>query len=73
MSLGYVFNGKQLREKTKLGSVTVTFTGRNLFLIDDIPGVDPEINQFGVSNGFGLDYFTNPSTKSFLFSVRISY
>lgn len=73
LSLGYVFNGKELREKTKLGSVTLTFTGRNLFLIDDIPGVDPEVNQFGVSNGFGLDYFTNPSTKSFLFSVRISY
>jgi TonB-linked SusC/RagA family outer membrane protein len=73
LSVGYVFNGKTLREKTKLGSITVTFTGRNLFLIDDIPGVDPEINQFGVSNGFGLDYFTNPSTKSYLFSVKISY
>jgi len=73
LSLGYVFNGQELRDKTKLGSITLTFTGRNLFLIDDIPGVDPEINQFGVSNGFGLDYFTNPSTKSFLFSVKISY
>jgi len=73
LSVGYIFNGKELREKTKLGSVTLTFTGRNLFLLDDIPGVDPEVNQFGVSNGFGLDYFTNPSTKSFLFSVKISY
>jgi len=73
LSVGYIFNGQGLRDKTKLGSVTLTFTGRNLFLIDDIPGVDPEVNQFGVSNGFGLDYFTNPSTKSFLFSVKISY
>ena len=73
LSVGYVFNSNALREKTKLGSITLTFTGRNLFLIDDIPGVDPEINQFGVSNGFGLDYFTNPSTKSYLFSVKISY
>ena len=24
------------------------------------PGVDPQVNQIGVSNGFGLDYFTNP-------------
>lgn len=73
LSVGYIFNGQELRDRTKLGSVTLTFTGRNLFLIDDIPGVDPEVNQFGVSNGFGLDYFTNPSTKSFLFSVKISY
>ncbi|MEM1120402.1 MAG: SusC/RagA family TonB-linked outer membrane protein [Bacteroidota bacterium] len=73
LSLGYVFNGQKLRDATKLGSITVTLTGRNLFLIDDIPGIDPEVNQFGVSNGFGLDYFTNPSTRSYLFSVKISY
>jgi hypothetical protein len=33
--------------------------------------VDPELNLTGVSNGRGLDYFTNPGTKSFIFSVRL--
>lgn len=73
ISLGYTFKNKVFQEKTKLGSINFTVTGRNLFLWDDVPGVDPEINQYGVSNGFGLDYFTNPSTKSVLFSLSITY
>jgi hypothetical protein len=48
-------------------------SGRNLVLWDNIPGVDPEINQSGVSNGYGLDYFTNPSTRSILFTLAITY
>lgn len=73
ITLGYTINSQAFREKTRLGSITFSATGRNLFLWDDIPGVDPEINQFGVSSGFGLDYFTNPSTRSFLFSLNITY
>ena len=73
LSLGYNLTSERFREKTKLRNIQLTATGRNLFLIDNIPGIDPEINQFGVSNGFGLDYFTNPSTKSFLFSIGITF
>ncbi|MCD6598707.1 MAG: SusC/RagA family TonB-linked outer membrane protein [Bacteroidales bacterium] len=73
VSLSYTLNSAKFREKTKLGSVVFTASGRNLFIWDGIPGVDPEINQSGVNNGFGLDYFTNPSTRSFLFSLSITY
>ena len=73
LSLSYTLNSAKFREKTKLGSVVFTASGRNLFVWDDIPGVDSEINQGGVSNGFGLDYFTNPSTRSFLFTLSITY
>ncbi len=73
LSLSYTLNSAKFREKTKLGSVVFTASGRNLFIWDGIPGVDPEINQSGVNNGFGLDYFTNPSTRSFLFSLSITY
>jgi len=73
LSVGYTINNDWLSEKTRLGSVSIMATGRNLFLLDEIPGVDPEINQTGVSNAIGLDYFTNPSTASYLFSVIINY
>jgi len=36
-------------------------------------GLDPATNQAGVANGFGLDYFTNPSTKSYLFTVSVNF
>ena len=73
ITLGYTINSPAFQEKTKLGSINIGVTGRNLFLWDDLKGVDPEVNQIGVSNGFGLDYFTNPSTRSFLFSLTINY
>ena len=73
LSFGYTFRSDALTEKTKLGSITILATGRNLALWDDIPGIDPEINQTGVSNAIGLDYFTNPSTASYLFSISFNY
>lgn len=73
LSLSYVINDQWFREKTKLSAVTLTATGRNLALWTDLVGVDPEVNQVGVGNALGLDYFTNPSTESFLFSIQITY
>ena len=73
ISLSYVLNTPGFRELTKLNAIEFTMTGRNLVLWTDVKGIDPEINQFGVNSGFGIDYFTNPSTRSYLFSIRINY
>ena len=48
-------------------------TGRNLILWTDIEGFDPETNLTGASKGRGLEYFNNPGTKSYLFTLKISY
>ncbi|MEO9802724.1 MAG: SusC/RagA family TonB-linked outer membrane protein [Reichenbachiella sp.] len=73
VSLSYTLNNNWLQETLKLSSVQFTATGRNLLMWTDIVGVDPESSQFGVSNGFGVEYFTNPSTRSILFSLKITY
>jgi len=57
--------------KAKSGQVGVS--GRNLFLITDFAGVDPEVNLSGASKGRGLDYFTNPGTKSVLLNVKLNF
>ena len=57
-----------------LNSVTLRWTGRNLWAIyKELVGIDPAVNQSGVSSGSGLDYFTNPSTKSYLFSLTANF
>jgi hypothetical protein len=28
---------------------------------------------FGPSNGQGIDYFNNPTTKSWIFTIQLSY
>jgi len=73
LSLGYTLDSPGLKQSTGLDSVRFTVTGRNWININKIPGIDPETNQYGVGNGFGLDYFTNPQTKSTLLSVAFNF
>jgi hypothetical protein len=72
--LGLSYNLKsKLLKKTGLESVNLSATGRNLFLWTKIKGIDPDVNQFGTGVGKGIDYFTNPSSKSFVFGITINY
>ncbi len=54
-------------------SLQFTLIGRNLVLWTNYTGVDPETNLTGPSNGQGLDYFNDPSIKTWIFSIRINY
>ena len=56
-----------------MNDVILTFTGRDLININNVDGIDPEINTKGVSVAQGVEYFTNPQTKGFLFSLTINY
>ena len=56
-----------------LSDVIVTFTGRDLININNVDGIDPEINTKGVSVAQGVEYFTNPQSKGYLFSLTINY
>ena len=56
-----------------LKSSEIGITGRNLLLITDFVGVDPEVNLSGASKGRGLDYFSNPGTRSFLINLKLNF
>lgn len=73
VSLMYNLSNEWFKKATKLSSIQIGITGRNLFLWTPIVGFDPEVNQAGVNNGFGIEYFTNPSTRSVLFSLKVNY
>ena len=73
LSLGYTLDSANLKASTGLSSIRFTLTGRNWINLNKIPGIDPEVNQYGVGNALGLDYFTNPQTKSTLLSVSFNY
>lgn len=62
-----------LRETTGLSSIELAITGRNLLLWTDYSGIDPETNLTGATNGRGLDYFQNPNTRSYGFSIQVNY
>ncbi len=73
VSLGYTLSSPGFKKATKFSSMRFSLSGRNLALWTDIVGFDPEVNQSGVNNGFGTEYFTNPSTRSWLFTINLNF
>lgn len=76
VSLSYSLASEGFRKATKLQSVDFSITGRNLLIWGpDVKAIgnDPETNLTGPSNGRGLEYFNNPATRSYLFTIRINY
>lgn len=69
VSLSYLLP-TSIAKKVGMKEIEVGVSGRNLLIITDFPGIDPEVNLTGASQGRGLDYFTNPATKSYLFNLR---
>lgn len=54
-------------------AITVNANARNVFLITDYTGIDPETNLTGAaSNVFGYDYFNNPNTRSYGFKLNFT-
>jgi outer membrane receptor protein involved in Fe transport len=72
LTVGYDFS---LGPDSKIvKTLNVYFTGRNLWLSTDYPGVDPETSLTGSgSNNTGFDYFNNPGTKSFIFGLKAGF
>jgi len=64
---------KSFVSKLNLTNIEIGLSGQNLLLWTNFPGVDPDLNLTGTSNGRGLDYFTNPGVKSFLVNFRVQF
>ena len=74
VSLSYDLSSDKLKEVTKIQAAKITFTGRNLLLFTDYSGNDPDQNLSGSgNNGFGLDYFQNPSTRTYQFTLNLTF
>ncbi len=72
VSLSYEFP-KSILGDSFVKSLSLSFTGKNLWLDTDYTGVDPETSLMGASNAQGLDYFNMPGTKSYIFGLRMSF
>jgi len=71
LDLSYDFSS--LVAKTKfIHSFSIGIYADNLWLSTNYPGIDPETNLTGNSNGFGLDYFNNPSTRTVGISINLT-
>ena len=72
VSLTYDFES-DLVDRLGLDNMSLAVSGRNLFTWTDIEGFDPENNLTGASKGRGLEYFSNPGTRSVLTTLRFGF
>ena len=72
LSLAYSLDSSWV-QKAGLESISISVTGRNLALWSKIKGIDPDVSQFGSGLAKGVDYFTNPSSRSVVFGININY
>ncbi len=73
VTLTYSLRSPGFRRFTHLSNVDFALTGRNVVLWTKYRGTDPEVSITGASLARGQDWFTNPNTKSLLFSIKINY
>lgn len=73
LSLSYTLNSESFKKATGFQSIEFTASGRNLVIWTDVVGIDPDINQFGVGRGKGLDYFSNPGARTYAFGIKFNY
>lgn len=63
--------------KSPFGSLSITFSGQNLFYnAPNFPKYvrfDPETSSLGVSNVRGLEYLSGPTSKRFGASIRVTF
>jgi TonB-linked SusC/RagA family outer membrane protein len=72
-TIRYSINAKSIKFLSKLSSIDLGLTGRNLVLWTNYTGTDPEVNISGAGLARGQDWFTNPNTRSVLFSLQVKY
>ena len=70
LTLGYTLPREWF--KNKLG-LTVSFIGRNLWMIYNKAPFDPELTSSTGTYYQGFDYFMQPSTRNLGFSVKFDY
>jgi len=72
ITLGYDLG--DLLTSAGFDNLSLSFTGRNLFLSTPYTGFDPETSLVGgTSNGQGLDYFQMPGIRSFSVALNASF
>jgi iron complex outermembrane receptor protein len=75
-TIAYSLNPEKLGLGNAVQTIRLALTGQNLFVLTDYSGFDPEVNTGSTSGEiqtFGIDRFTYPRARTFLFSLNVSF
>jgi hypothetical protein len=73
ISAGYTFDQPWVSRRLGFRSIEVRLAARNLFSWNSYTGVDPETSILGAKSPVrGLNYFNNPQTRSWVFTLAFN-
>jgi hypothetical protein len=73
ISLGYTFDQPWVSRLLGFSSMELRVAGRNLHTWTDYSGIDPETSVLGAASPVrGVDYFNNPQSRSYVFSLTLN-
>jgi TonB-linked SusC/RagA family outer membrane protein len=73
ISLGYMFDQPWVSRLLGFSSMELRVAGRNLHTWTNYSGVDPETSLLGSASPVrGIDYFNNPQSRSYVFSLTLN-
>jgi TonB-linked SusC/RagA family outer membrane protein len=73
VSLAYTFDEPWVSRSLGFSSIELRVAGRNLMSWNNYDGVDPETAILGAASPVrGIDYFNNPQTRSWVFSITLN-
>jgi len=73
ISVGYLFDDAWVLGGLGFNSMEVRVAGRNLHTWTGYSGIDPETSVLGSASALrGVDYFNNPQTRSWVFSLTLN-
>ncbi|HJR16166.1 MAG TPA: TonB-dependent receptor, partial [Gemmatimonadales bacterium] len=73
ISLGYTFDQPWVSRLLGFSSMELRVAGRNLHTWTNYTGVDPETSLLGAASPVrGIDYFNNPQSRSYVFSLTLN-
>jgi len=77
ISVSYTLDAPWVQRSLGFSSIDLRVSGRNLKTWTNYTGYDPETNLGGAisanAGAGGVDYFNNPQTRSFVFSVTLNH
>jgi TonB-linked SusC/RagA family outer membrane protein len=72
VSIGYTLDRPWVSHSLGFSSIELRLAGRNLVSWNDYTGVDPETSLIGaVTPVPGINYFNNPQTRSWVFTIAL--
>jgi TonB-linked SusC/RagA family outer membrane protein len=73
VSLGYTIDQPWVSRSLGFSSIELRVAGRNLVSWNNYTGVDPETSLLGAASPVrGLNYFNNPQTRSWVFTMTLN-